>query len=54
MSRLSDPAGARSGPEDASTEAVRLLNQRGELVLNAVDDGIYCLDSSGRTTFAND
>ena len=54
MSRLSDPAGARSGPEDASTEAVRLLSQRGELVLNAVDDGIYCLDSSGRTTFAND
>lgn len=40
--------------EQVTAEAVRLLSQRGELVLNAVDEGIYCLDAAGRTTFVNE
>ncbi len=37
-----------------AAEAVRLLSERGPLVLNAVDEGIYCLDAAGRTTFVNE
>jgi PAS domain S-box-containing protein len=45
-----------SGPEaeEVAAEAVRLLSERAEVVLNAVDEGIYCLDSRGRTTFVNE
>ncbi|MEO5816733.1 MAG: PAS domain S-box protein [Gemmatimonadaceae bacterium] len=50
----SDSLGTPSGVEDVAADAVRLLSQRGEMVLNAVDDGIYCLDASGRTTFVNE
>lgn len=40
--------------EAIAAEAVRLLAERGPLVLNAVDEGIYCLDTAGRTTFVNE
>ena len=40
--------------EAIAAEAVRLLAERGPLVLNAVDEGIYCLDMAGRTTFVNE
>ncbi|CAN5827234.1 hypothetical protein BH11GEM1_BH11GEM1_08480 [soil metagenome] len=32
--------------EAIAAEAVRLLAERGPLVLNAVDEGIYCLDTA--------
>lgn len=37
-----------------AAEAIRLLADRGPLVLNAVDEGIYCLDAAGLTTFVNE
>ena len=37
-----------------SAEAVRLFSERGQMVLNAVDEGIYCLDEHGNTTFVNE
>lgn len=54
VTHASDPAATRPGVEDVAAEAVRLLGQRGELILNAVDDGIYCLDAAGRATFVNE
>jgi PAS domain S-box-containing protein len=44
----------RQEAEAMAAEAVRLLAERGPLVLNAVDEGIYCLDTAGRTTFVNE
>lgn len=40
--------------EAIAAEAVRLIAERAPLVLNAVDEGIYCLDTAGRTTFVNE
>lgn len=40
--------------EAIASDALRLMSQRGDLVLNAVDEGIYCLDAAGRTTFVNE
>ncbi|GAC1515614.1 MAG: hypothetical protein NVS1B4_06800 [Gemmatimonadaceae bacterium] len=37
-----------------AAEAVRLISQLGSAVLNAVDEGIYCLDAQGCTTFVNE
>ena len=54
MSRVSEPAASTTDVEEVVAEAVRLLGQRGELILNAVDDGIYCLDAAGRATFVNE
>jgi tRNA-Thr(GGU) m(6)t(6)A37 methyltransferase TsaA len=33
---------------------IRLVRERSDVVLNAVDDGIYVLDQSGHTIFANE
>jgi PAS domain S-box-containing protein len=35
-------------------EALRLIRERAPDVLNAIDDGVYCLDSQGRTIFVNE
>jgi PAS domain S-box-containing protein len=35
-------------------EALRLIRERAPDVLNAIDDGVYCLDSEGRTIFVNE
>jgi PAS domain S-box-containing protein len=40
--------------EEITAEALRLISERSELVLNAVDEGVYCLDAEGRTIFVND
>lgn len=40
--------------EQVAGEASRLMSTRGDIVLNAVDEGIYCLDTTGRTMFANE
>ncbi len=34
--------------------ALRLIRERAPDVLNAIDDGIYCLDPRGRTIFVNE
>ncbi len=52
--QTSDQVLSKDEVEQFASEAVRLLSQRGELVLNAVDEGIYCLDSAGRTIFVNE
>ena len=39
---------------DLTAEALRLLRDRGSQILNAIDDGVYCLDSEGRTIFVNE
>jgi PAS domain S-box-containing protein len=54
---LNAPVDSVLPPQDAETvasEAIRLLAERGPLVLNAVDEGIYCLDATGLTTFVNE
>lgn len=46
---------APTGADDPiASEALRLIRERAPDVLNAVDDGIYCLDTEGRTIFVND
>lgn len=35
-------------------KGIRLVRERSEVVLNAVDDGIYVLDHEGHTIFANE
>jgi len=46
-------------PTDATIEEIeayarRLFVERGDRILNAIDDGIYCLDSKGDTVFINE
>jgi len=41
-------------PEELSTDALKLLSERSELVLNAVAEGVFCIDTEGRTIFVND
>jgi PAS domain S-box-containing protein len=36
------------------TEAIRLLRERADQVLNAIDDGVYVLDPDGNTMFVNE
>ncbi len=46
---------ARTTSGGGSTEAaLLLLKDRGVQVLNAIDDGVYFLDSEGRTIFVNE
>lgn len=45
--------GAPSSGE-LNAEALRLLQERSTQILNAIDDGVYCLDSEGRTIFVNE
>ena len=40
--------------DEIAADAIRLLAERAPLILNAVDEGIYCLDPAGRTTFVNE
>jgi tRNA-Thr(GGU) m(6)t(6)A37 methyltransferase TsaA len=35
-------------------QGIRLVRERSDVVLNAVDDGIYVLDGKGQTIFANE
>jgi len=35
-------------------DALRLIRDRAADILNAVDDGVYCLDAQGRTIFVNE
>jgi PAS domain S-box-containing protein len=44
-------------PHDAEvifTETLHLIQTRAVDVLNAIDDGVFCLDSQGRTIFVNE
>jgi PAS domain S-box-containing protein len=45
-----------TSPDDRANEAaaLRLLSERSDQILNAIDDGVYCLDASGNTTFVNE
>jgi PAS domain S-box-containing protein len=59
---MSDQQGSPSNPSaipsrevDAILErGIRLVRERSDVVLNAVDDGIYVLDQQGHTIFANE
>ena len=52
---MHSPRLAPTGADDPiSSEALRLIRERAPDVLNAVDDGIYCLGPQGRTIFVND
>ena len=44
---------ANQGSESV-TDAVRLLRDRAEQVLNAIDDGVYVLDPDGNASFVNE
>ena len=41
-------------PQTLQADAVRMLRERADQVLNAIDDGIYVLDPSGKTSFVNE
>lgn len=51
-----DPVSAlgASGAADLTGEAIKLLSERAEVVLNAVAEGVFCLDREGRTIFVNE
>ncbi len=49
-----DTFGSAGSTESFATSAARLLKDRGEQVLNAIDDGVFFLDASGRTIFVNE
>ena len=40
--------------DDVATRAISLLRERAEMVLNAIDDGVYFLDPLGNTVFVNE
>jgi len=40
--------------DPAVAAALRLIRERAPDILNAVDDGVYCLDPQGRTIFVNE
>ena len=40
--------------DDAAAQALALLRERGDQVLNAIDDGVYFLDADGRAIFVNE
>ena len=40
--------------DDVATRAISLLRERAEMVLNAIDDGVYFLDPMGNTVFVNE
>ena len=39
---------------ELADNALTLLRERGDQVLNAIDDGVYCLDDEGRAIFVNE
>lgn len=43
-----------TGADPVVVDALRLIRERAPDVLNAIDDGIYCLDPGGRTIFVNE
>jgi len=54
MNTTQDGTGPRPADGDLTAEALRLLRDRGSQILNAIDDGVYCLDAEGRTIFVNE
>ncbi len=50
---LSD-ATAEGQFEERQAEALRILGTQSDLLLNAVDEGVYCLDANGNTLFVNE
>lgn len=48
------PPDSRAAAAAAAELAARLLSDYTEPLLNAIDDGVYCLDSHGRTIFVNE
>ncbi|GAC1646936.1 MAG: hypothetical protein NVS4B3_00200 [Gemmatimonadaceae bacterium] len=42
------------GADADFTDTLRLIQTRAVEVLNAIDDGVFCLDSHGRTIFVNE
>ena len=54
MTSTTDTTGAVASDEEMQAEALRLLRDRGSQILNAIDDGVYCLDTKGRTIFVNE
>jgi PAS domain S-box-containing protein len=51
---MTDLGGGLAPEGDAQADALRLLRDRGSQILNAIDDGVYCLDTQGRTIFVNE
>lgn len=51
-----DPVSAlgAAGAAALTGEAIKLLSERAEVVLNAVAEGVFCLDGEGRTIFVNE
>lgn len=43
-----------AGTDPIVAEALRLIRERAPDVLNAIDDGVYCLDAKGHTIFVNE
>jgi PAS domain S-box-containing protein len=39
---------------ERQAEALRILGTQSDVLLNAVDEGVYCLDANGDTLFVND
>ena len=39
---------------ELNAQALRLLQDRSTQILNAIDDGVYCLDHEGQTIFVNE
>ena len=35
-------------------DTLRLIQERAPDIINAIDDGVYCLDAQGRTIFVNE
>lgn len=49
-----DTSATQAQANQVSTEALRLIAARGDLLLNAVDEGICCLDAEGNISFVNE
>ena len=54
MTLTSSMADGAPSSGELNAEALRLLQERSTQILNAIDDGVYCLDSEGRTIFVNE
>lgn len=50
----STPSATQAQADQVSTETMRLIAARGDLLLNAVDEGICCLDAQGNISFVNE
>ena len=50
-SRMSDGTATQ---DEMNAQALQLLQDRSIQILNAIDDGVYCLDHEGQTIFVNE